>query len=123
MAQSTPTSACRCTPVGVACSTQGRLEEAESYSVQAFEVWELALGPNHPSVRIVLYNRAGVAAVRGQGDRVLTLPEQASDRGWQGLATAQDPYFESVTGSPAFVALVQRIGHHGAIDERQTGAE
>ena len=39
---------------------QGKYAEAEPLYARAIEIWEKALGPEHPNVATVLNNRAGL---------------------------------------------------------------
>ncbi|CAN0605829.1 unnamed protein product, partial [Ectocarpus sp. 12 AP-2014] len=42
---------------------QGKYEQADPLYLRAIEIWEAALGPNHPEVASGLNNRAGLLSI------------------------------------------------------------
>ncbi|CAN0139752.1 unnamed protein product, partial [Scytosiphon promiscuus] len=57
--------------------SQGKFAEAELLYTRATEIWETALGPEHPNVATALNNRAGFFSPRGSYEEAGSLYERS----------------------------------------------
>ena len=65
-------------PLAALLPAQGQYAEAEPLYRRALEILEAGLGPDHPSVAMVLENLAGLLRHLGRGDEAEQLEERAA---------------------------------------------
>jgi len=96
-------------------AAQRRFAEAEPLMTEAADRLTRVLGADNPRALDAVYNRACLAALKGDRDEAIARLEEAVARGWlDGDWMARDADLESLHGDPRFAALVARARANAA---------